>query len=79
NGGRTDLDGLIGLCQTCHTLVHRGLLIIDALGHGKFDLSTHDGRPVDLAQRRTTRHHLRAIRTTAQHTRHDDAGYPLRA
>ncbi|MCK5892756.1 MAG: HNH endonuclease, partial [Aeromicrobium sp.] len=73
----TDLDGLIGLCQTCHSLVHRGLLIIDALGHGKFDLSTRDGRPTDLTQRRTTRHHLRQIRRTARQTRQRD--YPLRA
>ncbi|RYG09346.1 MAG: HNH endonuclease, partial [Burkholderiales bacterium] len=52
-GGRTDLDGLIGICTSCHTLVHRGLLVIEALGQGKFDLTTRDGRPIDLAQRRT--------------------------
>ena len=79
NGGKTDLDGLIGLCQTCHTLVHRGLLIIDALGHGRFDLSTRDGRPIDLTQRRTTRHHLRAIRHTARRTRETSPrDHPLR-
>ena len=26
HGGRTDLDNLIGLCRTCHTLVHSGRL-----------------------------------------------------
>jgi len=26
NGGRTDLDNLIGLCRKCHTLVHAGRL-----------------------------------------------------
>ena len=77
NGGRTDLDGLIGICTSCHTLVHRGLLVIEALGQGKFDLSTRDGRPIDLAQRRTTREHLRRIRKAARNTRQPE--YPLRA
>ena len=26
NGGRTDLDNLIGLCRKCHSLVHAGSL-----------------------------------------------------
>ena len=77
NGGRTDLDELIGICQTCHSLVHRGLLVINALGQGKFDLSTRDGRPIDLTQRRTTREHLRRIRKAARDTREPE--YPLRA
>ena len=77
NGGKTDLDGLIGICQTCHTLVHRGLLVIEALGQGRFDLTTRDGRPINLAQRRTTRDHLRRIRKAARQTREPD--YPLRA
>ena len=77
NGGKTDLDGLIGICSSCHTLVHRGLLVIEALGQGKFDLSTRDGRPIDLAQRRTTREHLRRIRKAARNTRQPE--YPLRA
>ena len=76
-GGRTDLDELIGICQNCHSLVHRGLLVIDALGQGRFDLSTRDGRPIDLAQRRTTREHLRRIRKAARDTREPE--YPLRA
>ena len=77
NGGRTDLDGLIGICTSCHSLVHRGLLVIDTLGQGKFNLTTRDGRPVDLTQRRTTREQLRRIRQAARHTRQPD--YPLRA
>ena len=80
NGGRTDLDELIGICQTCHSLVHRGLLVINALGQGKFDLSTRDGRPIDLAQRRTTRQHLRHIRTTARQAREArPRDHPMRA
>ena len=80
NGGRTDLDGLIGICTSCHTLVHRGLLVIDALGQGKFDLSTRDGRPIDLAQRRTTREHLRRIRTAAREARESrPRDHPMRA
>ena len=75
-GGRTDLDGLIGICASCHSLVHRGLLVIEALGHGKFDLTTRDGRTLNLQQRRTARDHLRHIRRTAQHTRQPD--HPLR-
>ncbi len=77
NGGKTDLDGLIGICQTCHSLVHRGLLVIEALGQGKFDLTTRDGRPIDLTHRRTTRQHLRHIRQTARQARQHD--HPLRA
>ena len=77
-GGKTDLDGLIGICQNCHSLVHRGLLVIEALGQGTFNLTTRDGRPLNLQQRRTTRHHLRHIRRTARHTR-DAQEYPLRA
>ena len=77
NGGRTDLDGLIGICQNCHSLVHRGLLVIESLGQGRFDLSTRDGRPIDLTQRRTTRNHLRLIRQAAHATREPD--YPMRA
>ncbi len=77
NGGHTDLDGLIGICTSCHSLVHRGLLVIDALGQGQFALSTRDGRPIDLAQRRTTREHLRHIRKAARDTREPE--YPLRA
>ncbi len=77
NGGRTDLDGLIGICQSCHNLVHRGLLVIEALGQGKFDLTTRDGRPTNLTQRRTTRQHLRHIRQTARQARQHD--YPMRA
>ena len=76
-GGRTDLDELIGICSNCHSLVHRGLLVIDALGQGHFQLTTRDGRPIDLAQRRTQRDHLRHIRTTARQAREPD--YPLRA
>ena len=77
NGGKTDLDGLIGICSNCHSLVHRGLLVIEALGHGHFNLTTRDGRPINLAQRRTTREHLRRIRTAARNTRQPE--YPLRA
>ncbi|MEG9224811.1 HNH endonuclease [Aeromicrobium sp. Sec7.5] len=80
NGGKTDLDGLIGICTSCHTLVHRGLLVIEALGQGKFDLATRDGRPVDLTQRRTTRDQLRRIRHAARQTHEaQPADYPLRA
>ena len=51
--------------------------MIEALGQGKFDLTTRDGRPIDLAQRRTTRDQLRRIRTTARQARQHD--YPMRA
>ena len=77
NGGRTDLDELIGICQNCHSLVHRGLLVIETLGQGHFTLSTRDGRPIDLTRRRTTRQHLRHVRQTARHAPQHD--HPMRA
>ncbi|GAA1728909.1 HNH endonuclease [Aeromicrobium alkaliterrae] len=75
NGGTTDLDGLIGLCTRCHPLVHRGLLVIEALGQGQFDLTSRDGRPLDL-RRHTARRHLRKIRQTTRQAH--DRTRPLR-
>ncbi len=54
-GGHTDLDQMIGLCVRCHHLVHRELLNIEPDGHGRFDFTKKNGRPLERASRpRTT-------------------------
>jgi hypothetical protein len=50
DGGKTDLDNLVGLCVRCHHLVHRGLLTVvgDEAGGFRFD---RDHRRQDLQRR----------------------------
>ncbi|MGI9085154.1 MAG: DUF222 domain-containing protein [Aeromicrobium sp.] len=51
DGGRTDLDHLIGLCVRCHHLVHRDLLHVTADGTGAFAFTTRHHRPLEREHR----------------------------
>jgi 5-methylcytosine-specific restriction endonuclease McrA len=62
HGGPTDLDNLVGLCSRCHHLVHRELLIIRALGDGRFDFTDRDDRAIIAEQRRRRDVHREALR-----------------
>lgn len=57
-GGRTDLDQLIGLCTRCHHLLHQGSLHITGNATDGFEFTTRDGR--SLRRRRQTGHHRAA-------------------
>jgi hypothetical protein len=61
DGGRTDLDAMLGLCVRCHHLLHRGLLQVSADHRGRFDFTNHDNRPLRAAYR----HRLAVHRETA--------------
>ncbi|MGJ9412337.1 DUF222 domain-containing protein [Aeromicrobium sp. CF4.19] len=71
-GGRTDIDQLVGLCPRCHTLVHRELLIVRALGRGRFDFGRSDGRPLasQPPPARTAHRELGTIRRIARQLQH---------
>ncbi|MGJ9411581.1 DUF222 domain-containing protein [Aeromicrobium sp. CF4.19] len=45
-GGRTDLAHLIGLCSSCHRLVHAEKLHIDTGPHDSFTFSNARGHPI---------------------------------
>ncbi|WP_229052356.1 HNH endonuclease signature motif containing protein [Aeromicrobium sp. Leaf350] len=75
-GGKTNIDELVGYCECCHMLIHQGLLKVEATGGGQFTMTTRDGRPIDLTLRRTTRERLRTIRRNAQRAREHEP--PLR-
>jgi hypothetical protein len=62
HGGPTDLDNLIGLCSRCHHLVHRDLLVIRALGQGRFAFTDRDDRALLAEHRRRRDVHREAIR-----------------
>jgi len=60
-GGRTDMDNLIGLCTSCHTLLHRGLLTCTADGHGGAKFHTANDTPIADTRRQLRsrfEHHL---------------------
>jgi hypothetical protein len=62
DGGATTMDNLIGLCSTCHTLLHRGLIHAASDGHGAAVFTRHDGTIIrDIRRRAMTSyaHHLR--------------------
>ncbi len=61
DGGRTDLDEMVGLCVRCHHLLHRGLLQVTADHRGQFDFTDRDNRPLRAAYRQR----LAAHRETA--------------
>jgi hypothetical protein len=49
---RTDMDNLVGLCASCHTLLHRGLIVCRSDDHGGALFGRGDGTPVaDLGRR----------------------------
>jgi len=54
-GGPTDMRNLIGLCTSCHTLLHRGQLICTADGHGGAVFHTSDGTPIPDIRRQHRR------------------------
>ncbi|WP_370614418.1 HNH endonuclease signature motif containing protein [Mumia sp. Pv 4-285] len=69
DGGRTDLDELVGLCPRCHQLIHAGRLWVEPDGQGGFVFSRRAGTrilEIEDAQRRQ-RHNLsqwlRTLRT----------------
>ncbi|EFQ83889.1 hypothetical protein HMPREF0063_10605 [Aeromicrobium marinum DSM 15272] len=82
NGGRTDLDQMVGLCTRCHHLVHRNLLRVAANGTGQFDFTDHDHRPLHRAYRQRVAAHretARIRRTLATiNTRRAPRNPPLR-
>ncbi|MGA9100875.1 DUF222 domain-containing protein [Aeromicrobium sp.] len=69
-GGRTDIDHLLGLCVRCHHLVHRERLRVTADGTGGFDFSTKHRRPLQ----RESRPHL----MPRPHVHLSERGIPLR-
>jgi hypothetical protein len=71
-GGNTDLDDMVGFCVRCHHLVHRELLNVEALGHGRFAFTTKSGRPVERASRPRIARPLRDV------VRRADRRVPLR-
>lgn len=78
-GGTTSTDNLLGICPRCHHLVHRGLLTIAPLGHGRFDFTNRDNRPLLKAyrQRQTAHREDWHIRKTThdirqRHNRHTE-------
>ncbi|MGI8987567.1 MAG: HNH endonuclease signature motif containing protein [Nocardioidaceae bacterium] len=52
-GGPTDMTNLIGLCTSCHTLLHRGHLVCTADGHGGAVFHTAGGILIPDTRRRT--------------------------
>lgn len=82
NGGRTDLDDMVGLCVRCHHLVHRDLLHVAADGRGHFTFSRHDNRALRNEYKRRVAIHreIGRINKTRHHveTRHRQRTAPLR-
>jgi hypothetical protein len=60
HGGPTDMNNLIGLCTSCHTLLHRGLISCHPDGHGGATFTRNDGTPIPDIQRH-------AMATYAEH------------
>ena len=53
DSGRTDMDNLVGLCSSCHTLLHRGLIVCRSDGHGGALFERRDGTPITDVRRRS--------------------------
>ncbi len=70
-GGRTDMHNLIGLCTSCHTLLHQGHLVCTADGHGGAVFYTADGTPIPDTRRRTMSQYERGLDA---HSRRSDTG-----
>jgi hypothetical protein len=51
--GPTTMANLVGLCASCHTLLHRGLLRCTADGHGGVVFTRADGSPITDLRRHT--------------------------
>lgn len=73
---RTDMDNLIGLCSSCHTLLHRGLIICRSDGHGGAMFQRKDGTPITDIRRHSLaayaeqlRDHVSTIILRQQHQR----------
>ncbi|MDP9444034.1 MAG: HNH endonuclease [Actinomycetota bacterium] len=57
DGGDTDLDQMVAACPRCHTMIHLGLLKVEAVGHGRFCYRDRTGRPLrDTTADAHTRH-----------------------
>jgi hypothetical protein len=52
DGGPTTMNNLIGLCSSCHTLLHRGLIRATSDGHGAAVFTRHDGTVIRDVRRR---------------------------
>jgi hypothetical protein len=62
DGGKTDIDILIGLCSRCHHLVHRRLLIITGTATDGFRFVNRDNRALKVAYRQRVANHREALR-----------------
>lgn len=85
DGGSTDVDQMVSACTRCHTLIHLGLLVLQAHGDGTFTyrdrfdrvLTDHDRVAEDFTRDWLTHHPATAMdtatRTTAGKTKRTGA------
>ncbi|UPK73714.1 HNH endonuclease [Nocardioidaceae bacterium SCSIO 66511] len=75
DGGKTDLDNLIGVCGGCHHLVHPNKLIIKPDGHGGFTFHRSTGAVID-DHARVTKQRVRDLIARIRHAAAETGSEP---